>query len=569
MRTKRAFLYLVFSYVSCNLVAKVRFIGFRWRGRGVWHRIFIIFVAKGVMDMKLKIQGALVGSMALLSSAAWAEQRPNIILFLVDDMGWQETSVPFWKEPTALNERYRTPNMERLAQMGVKFTNAYACAISSPTRCSLMTGMNAARHRVTNWTLKYNTKTDAPSATLMPPEWSYNGIQPAALASGADLEHSTLVTSLPQILKDNGYYTIHCGKAHFGAEQTSGADPLLFGFDVNIGGAANGAPGSYLAENEFGTGSFHVQGLEQYYASGEFLTEALTKEALLAMDKPIAAKQPFYLYMSHYAIHAPYDADKRFTPNYEGRYDALLGDTLNRLEVNHAALIEGMDKSLGDILDYLQAQLEVAQNTIVMFMSDNGGQSVSCRQGAWDKMQNTPARAGKGSAYEGGVHEPMLVYWPGVTQGGTVNANRVMIEDFFATILDMAGIEQYAAVQTVDGVSFADLLRNAELERDRVVVWHFPNLWGESQNREEGYGAYSAIMKGDYHLIYFWETQELRLYNIRRDIGEECNLAKRKRCLVRRLACELTDSLCAYDAQRPILLPAGEAAPWPKEALRR
>lgn len=154
-----------------------------------------------------------------------AQQQPNIILFLVDDMGWQDTSVPFYQEPTLLNNRYRTPNMERLAQMGVKFTQAYACAVSSPTRCSLMTGMNAARHRVTNWTLYYNQKTDASSEVIQLPDWNYNGIQPAHTTQPADLKNSTFVTSFPQILKQNGYYTIHCGKAHFGAKGTSGADP--------------------------------------------------------------------------------------------------------------------------------------------------------------------------------------------------------------------------------------------------------------------------------------------------------------------------------------------------------
>lgn len=125
---------------------------------------------------------------ALMGPSAAAQDRPNIILFLVDDMGWQETSVPFYRERTPLNDRYRTPNMERMARMGVKFTQAYACAISSPSRCSLMSGMNAARHRVTNWTLEYNTKTDAPSSVITLPDWNYNGIQPAGKASERDLK---------------------------------------------------------------------------------------------------------------------------------------------------------------------------------------------------------------------------------------------------------------------------------------------------------------------------------------------------------------------------------------------
>lgn len=510
----------------------------------------------------------------MLPGGASAQQRPNIILFLVDDMGWQETSVPFASEATPLNARYRTPNMERMAAMGVKFTQAYACAVSSPSRCSLLTGMNAARHRVTNWTLQRNKSTDVPGGALTLPDWNYNGIQPDTVSDKEMLANAAAATALPQILKDNGYHTIHCGKAHFGAEQTPGADPTVFGFDVNIAGAANGAPGSYLAENEYGKGSFHVKGLEKYYKTGTFLTEALTLEALAALEKPIAEGKPFYLYMSHYAIHAPYNADKRFTPNYreadgKGVYDEMLKARLNDNEVNHAALVEGMDKSLGDILDFLEARPETAANTILLFMSDNGGQAVGPRQGRLNRDQNFPARAGKGSAYDGGVHEPCIIVWPGTVEGGTVNHNRIMIEDFFPTIIEMAGVKRYETSQTVDGRSFVDVLRNPNLRRDRVNVWHYPNRWGENLSEAEGYGAYSAIMKGDYHFIYFWESGECRLYNLRTDLGEQRDLFDAQPGVARRLSKALTRKLRSANAQRPAFKAGGRLAPWPSEAARR
>lgn len=506
---------------------------------------------------------ALAGSMQ-----AQRTEQPNIILFLVDDMGWQETSVPFHLEETALNHRYRTPNMERMARLGVKFTQAYACAISSPSRCSLMTGMNAARHRVTNWTLRYNQKTDAKGGSLDLPDWNFNGLQPDTVTAAHDLTNTVLATALPEVLKRAGYYTIHCGKAHFGAMGTAGENPLAFGFDVNIGGGANGAPGSYLAQNEYGQGDFHVQGLEEYYAKGTFLTEALTIEALKAVQKPVAEGKPFYLYMSHYAIHSPYDADPRFTSNYrdadgQGVYDEQLSKRLNNAEVNHAALVEGMDESLGRLLDWLDQNPKVAQNTIVLFMSDNGGQAVGVRQGRADYDQNFPARAGKGSSYLGGVREPMMVYWPGVVQGGTTNSNVVMIEDFFPTIAEMAGADVSACSQTIDGKSFAGLLRDKDLQRNRTLIWHFPNLWGESQNRAEGYGAYSAILRDNYHLIYFWETQERRLYDVSKDVAERHNLADEMPELTLQLAAELTDSLISYGAQRPTLKATGIQVPWP------
>lgn len=491
-------------------------------------------------------------------------QHPNIIMFLVDDMGWQDTSVPFYNdELTPLNKRFHTPNMERMAQMGVRFTEAYACAISSPTRCSLMSGMNASRHRVTNWTLELNEKTDESSDVIALPEWNFNGIQPDS--TEGKINNSTAITSLPQVLRENGYRTIHCGKAHFGARTTPGANPINMGFDVNIAGGANGAPGSYLGTKNFGEGSrFAVQGLEKYYGQDIFITEALTREAISEMEKAVKMNKPFYLYMSHYAVHTPYDDDKRFSDKYRGKYDEQLKTGLNENEAKYAALVEGMDKSLGDILDYLQRNPEVAKNTILLFMSDNGGQGLkNVRQGIANRDQNYPARAGKGSAFMGGVREPMMVYWPGVTEPDTECDQRVIIEDFYPTILEMAGVKEYTTHQVVDGISFADILQNPEKRKDRVLIWHFPNLWGESQNLEEGYGAYSAIMKGDYHLIYTWETRQLRLYNVKEDIGEQHDLAQAMPDKVKELAAELSDYLRERDAQRPSLKATGEVIPFP------
>ena len=502
--------------------------------------------------------------LAALTSNAQEVSHPNIILFLVDDMGWQDTSVPFYNnQQTALNQRFHTPNMERLAQMGVRFTEAYACAISSPTRCSLMSGMNASRHRVTNWTLEKDQKTDATSSTIALPDWNYNGIQPNNTAGL--INHSTPITSLPQILKDNGYFTIHCGKAHFGARNTPGGDPATMGFDINIGGGPNGAPGSYLGTKNFGEGTrFAVHGLEKYHGQDIFLTEALTREAIANIKRATEMGKPFYLYMSHYAVHSPYDDDKRFSNNYRGRYDIQLNDTLNEKEARYAALVEGMDKSLGDLLDYLEENPETGENTIILFMSDNGGQGLNnVRQGRANRDQNYPARAGKGSAFMGGVHEPMIVYWPGITKGGTQNNQRIMIEDFFPTILDMAGINKYTTIQTIDGISFIDMIKSPELRRERPIVWHFPNLWGETQNIEEGYGAYSAILKDDYHLIYSWETGRNRLYNIQKDIAEQTDLSAQMPEKVEELSQLLTQYLKERKAQRPTLLSSGKPLPYP------
>lgn len=498
------------------------------------------------------------------TAAAQTDRQPNIIMFLVDDMGWQDTSVPFYGDTlTDLNRRYSTPNMKRMAEMGVRFTEAYSCAISSPTRCSLLSGMNASRHRVTNWTLEKDTRTDHASDVIDLPDWNYNGIQPEA-AEGK-VNNSTFITPFPQILKDNGYVTIHCGKAHFGARTTPGSDPLTMGFDINIAGGPNGAPGSYLGTRNFGEGSaFAVKGLEKYHGQDIFLTEALTIEAISEMEKAIESGKPFYLYMSHYAVHGPYDEDVRFSGKYRGRYDQQLKEGLNENEARYAALVEGMDKSLGDILDFIESRPEVAANTIILFMSDNGGQGLNnVRQGTENRDQNSPARAGKGSAFMGGVREPMMVYWPGVTEGNSVSAHRVIIEDFYPTILEMAGIREYETCQTIDGKSFVDNLKGGRDRQDRILVWHFPNLWGESQEIEEGYGAYSAILEGDYHLIYSWETGQHRLYNIREDIGEQNDLADKMPAKVRRLSKKLSDYLRDREAQRPSYSGSGKPIPYP------
>ena len=172
--------------------------------------------------------------------AADVKKQPNIILFMVDDMGWQDTSLPFWTEKTHYNELYETPNMERLAKSGMMFTQAYANSISSPTRCSLFTGTNAARHRVTNWTLQKDTPTDRESDTLIPPQWNVNGI---SQIEGTD--RTFVGTSFVHHINNNGYHTIHCGKANLGPIDTQGSNPIQFGFEVNIIGHAPGGLASY------------------------------------------------------------------------------------------------------------------------------------------------------------------------------------------------------------------------------------------------------------------------------------------------------------------------------------
>lgn len=502
----------------------------------------------------------LVGIVVILASCQSEEiekKPPNIVLFLVDDMGWQDTSVPFWTERTPYNDLYHTPNMERLAKEGMKFTQAYATPVCSPTRVSLMTGMNAARHRVTNWTLeKDSLKTmEKNHPSLLFPEWNVNGLSPV----GGDTK-AVHAMPLPQALQNVGYFTIHSGKAHLGAIGTPGENPLNLGFDVNIAGHAAGAPESYLGTENFGNGKegkevWAVPGLEKYHGKDIFLTEAITQEALIAMDSAVTGEQPFFLYMSHYAIHAPIMGDDRYVQKY---FDKGIDST----EAKYASMIEGMDKSLGDIMNYLERK-KIDDNTIILFMSDNGGLSVHARGGE-PNTHNAPLSSGKGSMREGGIREPMLVKWPEITKPESISTHQVIIEDFYPTILEMASIDSLDTVQKVDGQSFVPILKGEIYDGVRPLFWHYPNEWGPSG---PGIGAASAVRKGDWKLIYYHLDSHMELFNLKKDIGETSNLLEINPEKAKELATTLTNHLKAVNAQMPSNKETGELVRFPNDSI--
>lgn len=532
----------------------------------------------------MKTQLALFSaSLATLPIAA--ADRPNIILFMVDDMGWQDTSVPFWTQCTPLNDRYETPNMERMAREGMVFTQAYASAISSPSRCSLMTGANAARHRVTNWTLHKDESTDLDDDLLATPDWNVNGIystgngRPKVENGRLKVENNrpkvendhfqSVPRAFPcrtfvEILRESGYHTIHCGKAHWGAIGTPGERPETLGFDVNIAGHAAGGPATYLSEQNFGhdadgrpTTPMHTPGLEKYWGSGTFLTEALTLETLAALDRwKNGEKTPFYLYMSHYAVHVPIDRDPRFYPKY-------IAKGLSAKEAAYASLVEGMDKSLGDLLDWLDRNGE-AENTVIIFMSDNGGYATGSY---WRDeplfTQNAPLRCGKGSLLEGGIREPMMVRWPGRVRPQSRCDLYLIIEDFYPTILEMGGVRKYRVPQVIDGRSFMPLLtENGDPSRGRSLIWNYPNVWG---NDGPAISLNCAIRRDRWKLIYDYKTGKKELYDIENDIGESRNLAAEQPKIVRRLSRELGRELRKMNAQRPTIKATGKPCAWPDE----
>lgn len=504
---------------------------------------------------------AIAAAQSAESSQPQQQQRPNIILFMVDDMGWQDTSVPFTADTTANNRKYLTPNMERLAARGMKFTQAYASAISSPTRCSLFTGANAARHGVTNWTLHRDRTTDGPNDSLVPPAWNYNGVQRVG-----GINNTFVGPSFVQELKDAGYHTIHVGKAHLGAFDTPGENPHHWGFEVNVAGSAIGGLATYLSERNYGhdkdgnpVSPFAIEGLEKYWGTGTFATEALTQEALKELARAKRYNQPWFLYMAHYAVHIPIDRDPRF-------YQKHLDRGLSPKEAAYASLVEGMDKSLGDILDWVDANGE-ADNTIVIFMSDNGGYAATSewRDGELHH-QNAPLLSGKGSLNEGGIREPLIVSWPGRTNPGSQTDKYVIIEDFYPTITEMAGINPDSSAHyghTIDGRSFVPIIDGTgDPSAGRELIWNFPNEWGVDG---PGINMNCAIRKGNYKLIYYYGNGKKELYDVVNDISETHNLASEKPELARELSEALGQALRKAGAMRPSFKATGKACPWPDE----
>lgn len=457
--------------------------------------------------------------------------RPNIVLFVVDDMGWQDTSVPFQYDGngdvivTALNQRYRTDNMQFIASLGMKFTNAYAMPVCTPTRNCLMTGKNSARHHVTNWTNPSGTNTSQNSTTThaSPTNWKSGGLDPAEI-------------SLPSLLQNAGYRTITAGKAHFGATSYA-RDPHNVGFDINIGGSEIGHPGSYSGDYDQG-GSRPVPHLEVYHNTGTHLTEALTLEMNAAITESVNDGAPFFAYMTHYAVHSPFQNDPRFSANYP----SLSGNALN-----YATMIEGMDKSLGDIWGNLET-LDILEDTLIVFMSDNGGDAPLGSA----NNSNAPLRHKKGSKYEGGVRIPLIVAWAGPSPASQFQSvhpvDRSVVEDDIVTCFDI-----YPTLLEIAGIPFSHDIDGHELtpyfsrdpgpHRPQELLIHFPH-----DHRSD---YFSIWRKDEWKLIYNYAPDTFELYDLSADISEASDLSANEPERVMTMARELARALNEAGAQWP------------------
>jgi arylsulfatase A-like enzyme len=471
------------------------------------------------------------------------ESPPNLIVFLVDDLGWQDSSLALHDEITPLNRRYRTPNVERLAAQGVSFTQAYASApVCTPTRTSLMTGRSPARNHITYWTLRADQDTSARFPGLLPPAWRVNGLQPDDV-------------TLPALLGAAGYRTIHVGKAHLGAVGTPGSDPTQLGFDVNVAGHGPGAPGSYLGVESFARGGvWDVPGLSSWHGQDVYLTRALCSEAMDAVRAAVADDRPFFLHMAPYAVHTPITAHPEFVDEY---------DELPAVEAAYASMIAGVDAALGDLLDLLD-ELGIADNTVVVFTSDNGGLSAHTRAGE-PHTHNAPLRSGKGSAYEGGVRVPAVVRWPGVTSPGTRSSVPIVTHDLFPTLLAMAGVPIPDVLsEQLDGADLTALLAGSTAPPERTLAWHQPHYWGVPG---PGIEPFSSLRRGRWKLIYRHLDRGLELYDLQDDLGETHDLSAQHQELVAELAEELSRWLEQVDAQMSIDEASGLPVEWPDQAL--
>ncbi len=405
-----------------------------------------------------------------------AAERLNVVVILADDLGWADLG--------CYGSKYhKTPNLDKLAASGMRFTDAYAAApVCSPTRAALLTGQYPARLNLTDW---LPGRSDRPDQKLLRP--AINQELPAA------------TRTLAAALQAAGYTTGHIGKWHLGGQ---GAGPLQRGFDTNVAGDQTGSPRSYFAPYK-GNNGVYMPGLENA-PEGEYLTDRLTAEAEKFLT--VNRDKPFFLYLAHYAVHIPMKAKTDRIAKYKPGQPGQQGNPI------YAAMIESLDDSVGRVLKKLD-DLKLADHTLVVFTSDNGGLCVIEGPNTPPTI-NSPLREGKGYLYEGGLRVPLIVRWPGIVKPGSTTATSVQSIDFFPTLLDVCGVKNDTKV---DGVSLLPVLKGEALQRD-ALYWHYPHY--SNQGGRPG----AAIRAGDYKLIEFFENGRRELYDLKRDISESRNL---------------------------------------------
>ena len=445
---------------------------------------------------------------------------PNIIVFLVDDMGPMDTSVPMLTDATGkpvkhpLNEWYKTPNLEKLAQNGIRFSTFYAQSVCSPSRISIMTGQNAARHHATNWIRPTNNN----RAPFGPKKWDWPGL------GAGDV-------TLPGMLREKGYRTIHVGKGHFGPNGHDGSDPEKLGFDKNVAGHSAGQPGSYYGEKNYGNVKtdkknkvFAVPGLEKYHGKETYLSEALTLEANAEIQKSVDEGKPFFLHMAHYAVHSPFHSDPRFAKNYESA-------DRTKQQKAFATMIEGIDKSLGDIVAKVES-LGQSENTLLFFLGDNGSDARIGKPK--EHGSSAPLRGMKATEFEGGTRIPFVAAWLKQNSGNQsqqrlpiatakIQSQFGTVNDLFPTILGLVE-QKIPETHSIDGFDLKQQLAGEKNEsRSDSFLMHYPHAHRGSY--------FTTYREGNWKVIYYYRPRDpanprYLLYDLEKDPYENEDLSE-------------------------------------------
>lgn len=484
--------------------------------------------------MRCALAAAFILAATGISSAAEsaAPRGPNVLFILVDDLGWRDLS----GEGSTF---YESPHIDGIAASGMRFTQGYAaCQVCSPSRASIMMGQYPPRHGITDW-IGAAQGTEWKRNTRMLPA-HYNHALPAE------------GTTLAEAFRGAGYRTFFAGKWHLGDE---GSFPEDHGFDINIGGHHRGSPpGGFFApyKNPKMTDG----------EAGESLPLRLGKETARFIDEN--AERPFFAYLSFYSVHAPIQSTKALWQKYQKKaaglpepdHRFLIDRTSPVRQVQdhpvYAGMVEATDTAVGLALDALQRN-GVADNTIVVFTSDNGGVSA----GDGKATSNLPLRGGKGRQWEGGIREPYYIVWPGVVAPGSTSDVPVSGIDFYPTLLEMAGIAR-PADHVIDGVSLVPVLKGGTLP-ERPLYWHYPHYGNQG-------GEPSAILReGNRKLIHYFEDGRNELYDLAADPGEQQDIAAEHSDQVAAMSQRLQAWLKETGARLPVPNPEFDAGAYERE----
>jgi arylsulfatase A-like enzyme len=443
-----------------------------------------------MMKINYTILLAFVLFFSINKDAEAQKSLPNILFIYMDDLGWTDVA--------SGSRYYETPNIDQLASEGIRFTQAYSCGPNcAPSRASLMTGLYTPRHGI--FTVGTAERGDSSLRKLIP------------------VKNNTVLApsfvTIAEELKNAGYTTGLIGKWQLG-DKSQQADPRAQGFDYVIGGA--GGTSSYFYPYGFKKDKKPMEGIEEG-KEGEYLTDRLTDEAIKFIGNN--KEKPFFLYLSYFAVHTPIQAKDSLIQKYKAK-----AGTEYHNNPTYAAMIESADEGVGRLLEQLK-RLNLEQNTLVIFYSDNGGYGGATYQ--------HPLRGSKGMLYEGGVRVPLFVRWPGKIKAGKESEIPVIGVDFYPTLMEIANIKKPLTTAKLDGQSFVPILFDKPYKTRDAIYWHFPayleGFSADKRNKDPfRTRPASAIRSGDYKLLEFYEDKRIELYNIKKDIGETENLAEKE-----------------------------------------